>query len=45
MQTASDGGRDLLCVGSPKGRRRNANPRFRAAGDERDMTAEHLLWS
>lgn len=31
-----------LCAGSPKERRRNANPCSGAAGDEREVTAEHL---
>lgn len=45
MQPARDGGRGLwvLCVGSPKGRKWDANPCFGAAEGERDVTAEHLL--
>lgn len=47
MQSASDAGRGfwMMCVGSSKGGKWDANPCFGAAEDERDVTARHvLLW-
>lgn len=47
VQPASDGARGLwmLCVGSPKGGKWDANPCFGAAEDERDVAAKRvLLW-
>lgn len=45
VQPANDGGRGLwmVCVGSPKAGKWDADLCFGAAEDERDVTAEHLL--